>query len=366
MKKKVVSVLVAAMTVVSLAACGNSGSGDTPTAADTPASADTKTADTPAPADTPTENNEATPAASGETISVGFAQVGHESDWRAANTKNYQDTFSAANGYELSFVDCDNDHAVQIETVRSFIEQELDYICIAPIQSAGWDTVLQEAKDAGIPVLIVDRAVDADASLYTTALGCDMVAEGETAGNWLAEYLNGADANILVIEGSVGASATLGRTEGFNNIVAKNSNWKVLDSQSGDFTQAGGQEVMESFIKSYSDFNVVVCQNDNEAYGAMDAMDAAGITYGVDGDVTIISFDATHDGLQYTLDGKITCNVECNPLQAGFAEGVIQKLQAGEAVDAWTLVVDEAFVAPGITSSYAITMSQEVLDGRAY
>lgn len=366
MKKKVVSVLVAAMTVVSLAACGNSGSGDTPTAADTPASADTKTADTPAPADTPTENNEDTPAASGETISVGFAQVGHESDWRAANTKNYQDTFSAANGYELSFVDCDNDHAVQIETVRSFIEQELDYICIAPIQSAGWDTVLQEAKDAGIPVLIVDRAVDADASLYTTALGCDMVAEGETAGNWLAEYLNGADANILVIEGSVGASATLGRTEGFNNIVAKNSNWKVLDSQSGDFTQAGGQEVMESFIKSYSDFNVVVCQNDNEAYGAMDAMDAAGITYGVDGDVTIISFDATHNGLQYTLDGKITCNVECNPLQAGFAEGVIQKLQAGEAVDAWTLVVDEAFVAPGITSSYAITMSQEVLDGRAY
>ncbi len=193
-----------------------------------------------------------------------------------------------------------------------------------------------------------------------------MVAEGEAAGNWLAEYLNGEDANILVIEGSVGASATLGRTEGFNNIVSQNANWKVLDSQSGDFTQAGGQEVMESFIKSYSDFNVVVCQNDNEAYGAMDAMDAAGITYGVDGDVTIISFDATHDGLQYTLDGKITCNVECNPLQAGFAAEVIQKLQAGEAVDAWTLVVDEAFVAPGITSNYAVTMSQEVLDGRAY
>ncbi len=372
MKKKLVSALMCvAMTATVLAGCGNSSEPAAAPAETTPAAAPAETTPAAAPAETtpaeaPAETQAAEPAASGDVITVGFAQVGHESDWRAANTKNYQDTFSAENGYELSFVDCDNDHAVQIETVRGFIEQELDYICIAPIQSAGWDTVLQEAKDAGIPVLIVDRAVDADPSLYTTALGCDMVAEGEAAGNWLAEYLNGEDANILVIEGSVGASATLGRTEGFNNIVANNSNWTVLDSQSGDFTQAGGQEVMESFIKSYSDFNVVVCQNDNEAYGAMDAMDAAGITYGVDGDVIIISFDATHDGLQYTLDGKITCNVECNPLQAGFAEGVIKKLEAGEAVDAWTLVEDEAFVAPGITSEYAVTMSQEVLDGRAY
>ncbi len=304
MKKKLVGALMCvAMTATVLAGCGNSSEPAAAPVETTPAAAPAET--TPAapaettPAEAPAETQAAEPAASGDVITVGFAQVGHESDWRAANTKNYQDTFSAENGYELSFVDCDNDHAVQIETVRGFIEQELDYICIAPIQSAGWDTVLQEAQDAGIPVLIVDRAVDADPSLYTTALGCDMVAEGEAAGNWLAEYLNGEDANILVIEGSVGASATLGRTEGFNNIVANNSNWTVLDSQSGDFTQAGGQEVMESFIKSYSDFNVVVCQNDNEAYGAMDAMDAAGITYGVDGDVIIISFDATHDGLQY-------------------------------------------------------------------
>ena len=363
MKKKIALLLVSAMTVSGLVACGNSAAEEAPAAATEEAAPAEEEA---APAEEEASAGEAAPAADGELIKVGFAQVGHESDWRAANTKNYQDTFSEANGYELSFVDCDNDHAVQIETVRGFIEQELDYICIAPIQSAGWDTVLQEAQDAGIDVLIVDRAVDADESLYTTALGCDMVAEGEAAGNWLAEYLNGEDAKILVIEGSVGASATLGRTEGFNNIVAQNSNWEVLDSQSGDFTQAGGQEVMESFIKSYSDFNVVVCQNDNEAYGAMDAMDAAGITYGVDGDVIIISFDATHDGLQYTLDGKITCNVECNPLQAGFAEEVIKKLVAGETVDKWTLVEDEAFVAPGIESAYAVTMSQEVLDGRAY
>ena len=190
---------------------------------------------------------------------------------------------------------------------------------------------------------------------------------GNTAGNWLAEYLGDKDANILVIEGSVGASAALGRTEGFNQVAGEHDNWKILDSQSGDFTQAGGQEVMESFIKSYEgQFNVVVCQNDNEAYGAMDAMDAAGITYGVDGDVTLISFDATHDGLQYTLDGKINCNVECNPIQAEVVKGVIEKMQAGEEFEKTTLVEDQAFVAPGIESEYATTMTDEVLAGRAY
>ena len=371
MKKKLLSVVLSATMVAALVTgCGGGGS-DAPASApaadntttDAPA-ADT-TADAPA-ADTTADAPAADNAGSGDLIKVGFAQVGHESDWRAANTQNYQDAFSEANGYELSFVDADNDNAVQLEAVRGFIQQEVDYICIAPIETAGWDTVLQEAQDAGIPVLIVDRSVDADASLYETQIGCDMVFEGELAGDWLAEYLGGEEAKILVIEGSVGASATLGRTEGFNNKVAEHSEWEVLDSQSGDFTQAGGQEVMESFIKSYSDFNVVVCQNDNEAYGAMDAMDAAGITYGVDGDVIIISFDATHDGLQYTLDGKINCNVECNPLQAEFAADVIQKLEAGESIDPVTVVADSAFVAPGIDSSYATTMTQEVLDGRAY
>ena len=305
--------------------------------------------------------------ANAEGISVGYAQVGHESDWRTANTQNYQDVFSAENGYDLSFVDCDNDNAAQIEAVRNFINQELDYIVIAPIQSAGWDTVLQEAQDAGIPVIIADREIEADASLYDAWVGTNTTNEGITAGNWLAEYLDGAEANILVIEGSVGASAALGRSAGFNQVAEEHEEWNIIDSQSGDFTQAGGQEVMESFIKSYEgQFNVVVCHNDNEAYGAMDAMDAAGITYGVDGDVILISFDATHDGLQYTLDGKINCNVECNPIQAEVVAGVIAKMEAGEEYEATTLVEDAAFVAPGIESEYASTMTDEILAGRAY
>lgn len=302
-----------------------------------------------------------------ELVSVGFAQVGHESDWRTANTQNFQDVFSAENGYELSFIDCDNDNAVQLEAVRNFITQELDYIIIAPIQSAGWDTVLQEAQDAGIPVIIADREIEADASMYDAWVGTNTTNEGITAGNWLAEQLDGAEAKILQIEGSVGASAAIGRTEGFASVLAEHDEWELLDSQSGDFTQDGGQAVMESFIKSYEgQFNVVICQNDNEAYGAMDAMDAAGITYGVDGDVILISYDATHDGLQYTLDGKINLNVECNPIQAETVESVIAAMQAGEEYEAVTLVTDEAFCAPGIESEYATQMTQEILDGRAY
>ncbi|MDO4343381.1 MAG: ABC transporter substrate-binding protein [Eubacteriales bacterium] len=306
-------------------------------------------------------------ASAEDLITVGYAQVGHESDWRTANTKNYEDVFSAENGYELSLIDCDNDNAAQLEAVRNFITQGLDYIIIAPIQSAGWDTVLQEAQDAGIPVIIADREIEADASMYDAWVGTNTKNEGITAGNWLAEQLDGAEAKILQIEGSVGASAAIGRTDGFAEVMADHSEWEMLDSQSGDFTQDGGQSVMESFIKSYEgQFNVVICQNDNEAYGAMDAMDAAGITYGVDGDVILISYDATHDGLQYTLDGKINCNVECNPIQAETVKGVIEKMEAGEEYEATTLVEDQAFCAPGIESEYATTMTDEILAGRAY
>ena len=354
--KKLIAMLLALTLVIALAACG---------AAPAPAATEAAPAATEAATEAAPAATEAAPA--DKVITVGFAQVGHESDWRTANTKNYQEVFSEANGYDLVFVDCDNDNAVQIEAVRTSIQQGVDYIILAPIQSAGWDSVLQEAKDAGIPVIVADRQVDADASMYDAFIGTDCYVEGELAGNWLAEYLNGAEANILVIEGTIGSSAAIGRTDGFNAVAAQHPEWKILDSQSGDFTQTGGQEVMESFIKSYNgQFNVVVCQNDNEAYGAMDAMDAAGITYGIGGDVIIISYDATHDGLKYTLEGKIHCNVECNPIQAAYVEQIIQQMEAGEEFATYTLVEDQAFVAPGIESAYATTMTQEVLDGRAY
>ena len=216
-------------------------------------------------------------------------------------------------------------------------------------------------------MIIADREIDADESLYTAWVGTAPHDEGVTAGKWLGEQLGDKEANILQIEGSVGASAAIGRTEGFQEEADKHDNWKILDSQSGDFTQDGGQQVMESFIKSYEGkFNVVVCQNDNEAYGAMDAMDAAGITYGVDGDVTLISYDATHDGLQYTLDGKFNLDVECNPIQAQTVSDVIQKIQNKEDYEKKTLIKDEAFNAPGIKSEFATEITKDILDKRAY
>ena len=308
-----------------------------------------------------------TSAFADDLLKIGYVQVGHESDWRMANTQNYYDVFTADAGFELELIDCDNDHALQLAKVREFVQKDFDYIVIDPIQTAGWDDVLKEVQEAGIPCIIADRSVDASSDLYTTAVGTDMTAEGVTAGKWLEEYLAGKEAKILVIEGSTGSSAAIGRAEGFNQVAADHPEWTIVDSQDGDFTQAGGQQVMESFIKTYGadGFDVVVCHNDNEAYGAMDAMDAAEIKYGV-GEKIIISFDATHEGLQRTLDGKILCNVECNPIQAVIVMNVIKALQNGETVEKFTLVPDEGFCAPGIESKIVTVMSDEVLAGRKY
>jgi simple sugar transport system substrate-binding protein len=304
-------------------------------------------------------------ASADELLKIGYVQVGHESDWRMANTQNYFDVFTKDAGFELELIDCDNDHALQLAKVREFVQKDFDYIVIDPIQTAGWDDVLKEVQEAGIPCIIADRSVDASDELYTTAVGTDMTAEGVTAGKWLEEYLAGAAAKILVIEGSTGSSAAIGRAEGFNQVAAAHPEWEILASQDGDFTQNGGQAVMEDFIKRFPEFDVVVCHNDNEAYGAMDAMDAAGIKYGV-GEKIIISFDATHEGLTRTLNGQILCDVECNPIQAVIVMNVIKALQAGEEVQKFTLVPDEGFCAPGIESAIVTVMSDEVLAGRKY
>lgn len=359
MKKKPVLLVIASMILGLLVGCG----GEVEETAEEAPSIEEKVQE----AEEEPESEEADGKASKAFISVGYAQVGHESDWRTANTRNYQEVFSEVNGYELTFAECDNDSETQMKAVRSFIEKGLDYIIIAPIETAGWDAVLQEAQDAGIPVIITERQIEASTDLYAAWVGTDMENEGVTAGKWLAEKLNGENANILVIEGSAGEFATLGRTEGFKKIAAEHSEWTILDSQSGAFTKDGGQKVMESFIKEYEgQFNVVVCQNEEEAYGAMDAMDEADIKYGVDGDVILITYNATRDGLTHTIDGKINCNVGCNPFQAETVADLIQAMNKDESFEATTFVADEAFVAGKTTSKYAITMTEDVLKARKY
>ena len=341
MKKRIFAGILTALMAASLVACG--GASDSAPAADGDGAAATAT--------------EAGGGDSGEKVIVGFAQVGHESDWRTASTNSVKEAFSAENGYDLQFVDCDNDSAKQIEAVRQFIQDDVDYIVIDPIVSTGWDTVLTECEDAGIPVIVIDRTIE-DSDKYVSWVGSEFMNEGLAAGAWLKAYAEAkgiSDINVLVIEGSNGSSAQIGRTDGFKKY-ADEEGWKIIDSQDGDFTQDGGQKVMESYCKSYAGkFNVVVCQNDNEAFGAMDAMKAAGVEYGVDKDVVLISFDACKAGLEYVQSGDINADFMCYPLQGEYCAKIIQQLKNGEDVEKQTFMTEPWYVAEDILPSITYT-----------
>ena len=326
-------------------------------------------------------------AAADDTITVGFSQVGAESDWRTANTESMKSTFSEENGYELIFDDAQQKQENQLTAIRNFIQQEVDYILLAPVTETGWDTVLQEAKDADIPVIIVDRMVDvSDDSLYTTWIGTDSLLEGRKAAEWLNAYttakgIDAKDVNIVDIQGTIGSTAQIGRSKGLEEGV-DNYGWNLLAQQSGEFTQAKGQEVMESMLKQYDNINVVYCENDNEAFGAIDAIEAAGKTVGSDianGEIMVMSFDTTNAGLTDTLAGKIACDVECNPLHAPRAQELIKDLEAGEEVEKQNYVDEEiidtddkvdkvkAVNSLDEEGEYDVTpITQEIIDGRAY
>lgn len=296
-------------------------------------------------------------------IKIGFAQVGHESDWRTASTNSCQKVFSEENGYDLRFVDCDNDSAVQIETVRGFVKQKVDYIIIDPIVATGWNEVLTECEAAGIPVIVIDRTIE-DSDKYVSWVGSNFKEEGLAAGEWLKAYAAQKgirEINALVIEGSAGASATIGRTEGFLEIANANG-WTILDSQTGEFTQAGGQEVMEFYLDNYAgQFNVVVCQNDNEAFGAMKAMKEAGVSYGVGGDVVVVSFDACSAGLECVMSGEINADFECNPLAAPDVEKIIKQLEAGETPEKEVYMEEKWYVNEDILSSITVEGKEQAL-----
>ena len=326
-------------------------------------------------------------AAADDTITVGFSQVGAESDWRTANTESMKSTFSEENGYELIFDDAQQKQENQLTAIRNFIQQEVDYILLAPVTETGWDTVLQEAKDADIPVIIVDRMVDvSDDSLYTTWIGTDSLLEGRKAAEWLNAYttakgIDAKDVNIVDIQGTIGSTAQIGRSKGLEEGV-DNYGWNLLAQQSGEFTQAKGQEVMESMLKQYDNINVVYCENDNEAFGAIDAIEAAGKTVGSDianGEIMVMSFDTTNAGLTDTLAGKIACDVECNPLHGPRAEELIKALEAGEEVERLNYVDEEIFAHDDTVKSVKATnsldeekdfdvtpLTQDILDKRAY
>ena len=289
-----------------------------------------------------------------EKIVVGFSQLGAESDWRSANSKSMKETFTSENGYKLIFEDGQQKQANQIMAIRTFIQQEVDYIVLAPVTETGWDTVLQEAKDAGIPVIIVDRMVDvSDDSLFTCWVGSDFELEGKKAAEWLHQYtikekIASEEIHIVNIQGTIGASSQIGRTKGLADAVKANG-WNLLAEVSGDYTQAKGREVMESFLKQYNNINVVYCENDNEALGAIEAIEAAGKTVGSDitgGEIMIISFDGVNESaINYVLEGKITCIAECNPLHGPRVQAIIEALEEGKTPDKFSYVDEEIFSA---------------------
>ncbi|MBO4337235.1 MAG: ABC transporter substrate-binding protein [Lachnospiraceae bacterium] len=285
-------------------------------------------------------------------IVIGFSQIGAESDWRIANTQSMQATFTREKGYDLIFDDAQQKQSNQITAIRKFIQQDVNYIVLAPVTEEGWDTVLGEARDAGIPVIIVDRKVATrDEELFTCWVGSDFKLEGRKVCKWLSEFCNekGIPQNslkIVDIQGTEGSSAQIGRTNGLIESAWENG-WTILDRAPGEYTQAKGREAASRLLEQYPDLNVIYCENDNEAFGAIEAVEAAGRQVGYDiaaGQIMVLSFDGVSDAaIKKARSGKIACIGECNPTHGPRVEKIIKDLEQGMEIKKFDYVDEEIF-----------------------
>lgn len=276
-------------------------------------------------------------------ITLGFSQVGAESGWRTANTKSIQESAKTA-GIDLKFSDAQQKQENQIKAIRSFIQQKVKVIAFSPVVESGWDTVLKEAKTANIPVILTDRAVDSpDTTLYKTFLGSDFILEGKKAGEWLTKEFGSAtgQVNIVELQGTTGSAPANDRKKGFADAIAADPKYKIVASQTGDFTRAKGKEVMEAFLKSQSKIDVLYAHNDDMALGAIEAIEGAGKKPGQD--IKIVSVDGVRDALQALSDGKINYVVECNPLLGEQLMDLVKKVVAGEQIPARIETVETEF-----------------------
>jgi len=287
-------------------------------------------------------------------ITVGFAQVGSESGWRTANTQSFKDFFVEANGYKLVFADADNNADRQKQDVRDLIQQGVEVIVLAPVTDSGWEPVLQEAKDAGIPFIVSDRQLMVDEDLFLTYIGGDMEAEGQRACDWLKAYIAEkgvtGDINIVHLQGTIGSTAQAGRSKALDDNAATNG-WNIVYQQTGEFTQAKGQEVMESFLQQGKDFNVIYAENDDMAYGAIDALKAAGKNTD---DYIIISFDGNKSAVQMVIDGIIDAIAECTPLLGPQVGDLIAKSKAGETLPKVTYSIEGVIDASNATEKIKV------------
>ena len=341
--KKLIALLLALVMVLGMTACGGS---KTETPAETEAAA-------------PAETQAAAVQTGNDKLVVGFAQIGQESGWRDAETNDIQ-WYAARNTdtIELHFADAQQKQENQIKAIRNFIEMGVDVIAFPPVVETGWEAVLTECQEAGIPVILVDRGIDAntDSSLYTTMIASDHVWAGEQAAIVMNDLL-GDEGKVVELEGTVGASAAVQRKQGFDEYIAANCpGIEIIASQTGDFTRAMGKEVMESFLKTYDDIDAVFCHNDDMALGAIEAIKEAGLKPGED--IKIVGVDGVKGAFEAMLAGEMNCTVECTPILAAQIFETAAKLKAGESVDKWIMSADGIYTADMVT--------QEVVDGRAY
>jgi ABC-type sugar transport system substrate-binding protein len=293
------------------------------------------------------------PQGSGDSIVLGFSQIGAESEWRTANTASIQSAAPEA-GITLRFSDAQQKQENQIKALRSFIAQRVDVIAFSPVVETGWETVLREAKAAKIPVILTDRAVQvSDDSLYLSLIGSDFVEEGRKAGRWLLENTKDVqgDINIVELQGTVGSAPANDRKKGFAEIIAADPRYKIIRSQTGDFTRAKGKEVMEAFLKAEGKkINVLFAHNDDMAIGAIQAIEEAGMKPG--SDITIISIDGVKGAFEAMIAGKLNVTVECSPLLGPQLMAAVKDVVAGKPIP--KRIVTEESVFPKETAAQVL------------
>ena len=267
-----------------------------------------------------------------EELVVGYSQIGAESEWRTGNTASIKE--EAENlGVALIFSDGQQKQENQIKAIRTFIAQQVDVIGVSPVVETGWDSVFQEAKDAGIPIILVDRRADVDEALYATYLGSDFVEEGRNAAKVMADLLEG-QGHIVELVGTVGSAPAIDRYAGFREVLAEYPKMQIIASESGDFTRAKGEEVMGDFLQQYgAEIDAVYAHNDDMAIGAIRAIEAYGLIPGED--IKIVSIDAIRDAFQAMIDGKLNATIECNPLLGPQFFDLALKVVNGESVPKW-------------------------------
>ena len=319
MKKKVLAAFLAATMALSLAACGGADSSEDK--ADSKGGTDKK-------------------AESEELIKVGIINNDpSESGYRTANDADLQAKFTKENGFDASFAySLKNDE--QIQYAEQFIQDGVDYLLLSAAETTGWDSVLQKAKDAGTYVILFDRTIDADESLYEGSIVSDMAEEGNKAVTWLADQ-NLDEYKIVHIQGVMQSAAQIGRSGALQEKADSDDKWTIVKQQTAEWSADTAQQIVQSVIDSGEKFNVIYAENDDMAKGAVAALDAAGISHGVGKDVIIMGFDCNKWALQELLDQNWNYDGQCNPFQADYILDIIDKLEKGEKLDQKTIIMDE-------------------------